>query len=83
MSKELTPIYELLTWLGENRTKIENDGFWYVDVSCKMASMLSKESTFIRKKEREAASKAWDEGKDVILGGDNDGWQYVNCLTKE
>jgi hypothetical protein len=66
MSKELTPIYDLLTWLGENRTKIENDGFWYVDVSCKMASMLSKESTFIRKKEREAAENSWNESASTM-----------------
>jgi Tol biopolymer transport system component len=62
--KELTPIYELLTWLGENRIKIQKDGFWYVDISCKMASMLSKEESFIRKKEREAASKTWDAAYD-------------------
>lgn len=49
MSTDTTAMQELLTWLGENRTKIENEGFWYVDVGCKIASMLSQEKKQIEK----------------------------------
>jgi len=80
INKELTPMGTLFenmaaVFYGQDTPEYE----YAVKV------FTESESTFIRKKEREAAEKGWDEGRNITPKdkGKNDGWEYVNCLSKE
>ena len=92
MSKELTPIEELIKsindWENSFYDANKEDRFFQgafsrcANIKRKATELLQSESTFIRKKEREAVSKAWDICLKNTEVKDSCDWKDLMIISK-